>query len=128
MITRRIIFTLMLGALGLGLPLNRAAGISLFSGSWGDVIVATDTTTEGRTLTPPSTEQPVYYRGKSLGCKFGSMPGDREPAVPEMNRFIARVLAKQGYLAAAAGGEESALFLVVRGAISSPTAAISSGF
>lgn len=114
MITGRIIFMLTVGAVGVGIPLDRAAGFGLFSGSWGDVIVATDTTTEGRTLTPPTTEQPVYYRGKSLGCKFGSIPGDREPDEREMNRFIARVLAKQGYLSAPTEGHEPALFLVVQ--------------
>lgn len=90
------------------------SGFSLFSGTWGDVIVATDTTPAGRKLTPPSPEQPVYYLGQSLGCRLGSIPGDRLPPTKEMNRFVADVLAKQGYLGATPGAHEPALYLILQ--------------
>lgn len=92
----------------------RGASFSLFSAVWGDVIVATDTTPTGRKLTPPSPEHPVYYLGQSLGCRIGSIPGDRLPPDKEMNRFIADVLAKQGYLGATSGVHEPTLYLVVQ--------------
>lgn len=101
-------------ALGLGVPGLLGAGFSLFSRSWGDAIVATDMTEAGRALTPPTTAQPVYYLGRSLGCKFGSIRGDRLPEVEEMNRFVAKVLAKQGYLGATPGIHEPTLYLVVQ--------------
>lgn len=103
-----------LGLLSLGVPSTPAAGFNLFSGTWGDVIVATDTTPEGRKLTPPTPENPVYYLGQSLGCRLGSTPGDRLPPTKEMNRFVADVLAKQGYLGATPGVNEPALFLVLQ--------------
>lgn len=108
------VVALILIALGFGLPSAMSAGFSLFSRSWGDVIVSTDMTLEGRALTPPTTAHPVYYLGKSLGCKFGSIPGDRLPEVEEMNRFVAKVLAKQGYLGASRGVHEPSLYLVVQ--------------
>jgi hypothetical protein len=77
------------------------------------VIVATDTTTTGHALTPPSPEHPVYYRGLSLGRKLGSIRGDHEPEVQEINLVIAKILAKQGYLAARPGHEPT-LFLIVQ--------------
>lgn len=98
----------------LALSSTPVAGFSLFSPTWGDVIVATDTTVEGRALTPPSHAEPVFYLGRSLGCKFGSIPGDRLPDVEEMNRFVTQVLAKQGYLGAQPGGREPTLYLVVQ--------------
>lgn len=107
-------FGLALLALGLALPVARGAEFVLFKNIWGDVIVATDTTPVGRVLTPPTKEQPVYYRGLSLGCRLGSIPGDKEPNVKELNRFIADVLARQGYLDARPGMHEPSLFLVVQ--------------
>ncbi|HEX2101241.1 MAG TPA: hypothetical protein VHF69_11280, partial [Candidatus Synoicihabitans sp.] len=101
-------------ALSLGLSRAAGAGLNLFSNSWGDVIVMTDMTPEGRELTPPTTEQPVYYLGRSLGCRFGSIPGDRLPDVKAMNDFVAEVLAKQGYVGARSGVHEPTLFLVVQ--------------
>lgn len=114
MTSRRSFAAIVVLALGPGLPHATGAGFSLFSNSWGDVIVATDTTPAGKALTPPTPEKPVYYRGLSLGCKLGSIPGDQLPEVPELNDFVAKVLAKQGYLAAAPGVHEPALFLVVQ--------------
>jgi hypothetical protein len=101
-------------ALSFGLPLAHGAGFNLFSATWGDVIVATDTTPEGRKLTPPAPAEPVYYLGQSLGCRLGSIPGDRLPPPKEMNRFVADVLAKQGYLGATPGVHEPTLYLVVQ--------------
>lgn len=86
----------------------------LFRNIWGDVIVATDTTAAGKALTPPSPQQPVYYKGLSLGRRLGSIPGDREPDVQELNRFVAGILAKQGYLGARPGAPEPELFLVLQ--------------
>jgi hypothetical protein len=105
---------LVLLALGFALPGARGAEFTLFKSVWGDVIVATDTAPAGRALTPPTPEQPVYYRGRSLGRKLGSILGDREPEESELNRFVANVLARQGYLGASPGGQEPALFLVVQ--------------
>jgi hypothetical protein len=99
---------------GFGASHARGAGFSLFSNSWGDVIVVTDMTPEGRDLTPPTTGNPVYYRGQSLGCKFGSLPGDRLPEVPKMNRFVAEVLARQGYVGANPGEHEASMYMVVQ--------------
>jgi hypothetical protein len=106
--------TLVVIALGFGLSCARGAGFSLFSRSWGDVIVATDTTVKGRDLTHPTPAQPVYYLGKSLGCRFGSIPGDRLPEVEEMSQFVAKVLAKQGYVGANPGVHEPTLYLIVQ--------------
>lgn len=111
---RSLRFSFVWAGLGLSLPLAPAAGFNLFSPSWGDVIVATDATVEGRALTPPTVANPVYYLGKSLGCKFGSLRGDQLPEVEEMNRFVARVLAKQGYLGATRGVHEPSLYLIVQ--------------
>ena len=110
----RFSFSLVGAGLGLSLPATAAAGFSLFSPSWGDVIVATDMTTEGQALALPTPGKPVYYLGKSLGCKIGSIPGDQLPEVQEMNGFIAKVLAKQGYLGASPGLHEPTLYLIVQ--------------
>ncbi len=101
-------------AVGLGLPRASAAGFHLFRQTWGDVITVTDMTAEGRALTRPTPEQPVYYRGHSLGCKLGSIPGERLPEVEELCEFVAKILAKQGYLGARPGVHEPTLFLVLQ--------------
>lgn len=112
MIVFRPAFAMIAVALAWGVP--AAAGFSLFSNSWGDVVVATDTTPEGRKLEPPSPSQPVYYLGRSLGAKLGSLRGDTLPDEEEMTRFVAKVLAKQGYLGARPGVHEPTLYLVVQ--------------
>ncbi len=99
---------------GLTIGVPAAAGFSLFSNTWGDVIVATDTTPEGRKLEPPSPDRPVYYLGRSLGAKLGSLRGDKLPDEEEMTRFVAKVLAKQGYRGARPGVNEPTLYLVVQ--------------
>lgn len=113
MTSRRLaaLFILLLGA---GLPQPECAGFSLWSNAWGDVIVATDTTAAGKSLLPPTPGKPVYYRGLSLGCKLGSIPGDKEPDVHELNDVVAKVLAQQGYLPANLAVNEPTLFLVVQ--------------
>lgn len=100
--------------LGASLPNASAARFSLFSQTWGNVIVATDTTKEGRELTPPGPGKPVYYLGQTLGTRLGSIPGDRLPDDKEMSRFVAGVLAKQGYLGANSGVHSPALYLVLQ--------------
>jgi hypothetical protein len=100
--------------LGFALPGARAVDFVLFKNIWGDVIVATDTTIQGHALTPPTLEQPVYYRGLSLGRKLGSIRGDLEPEVKEVNRVVAGILAKQGYLPARPGVHEPTLFLIIQ--------------
>ncbi len=112
MIVFRTASAMMALALAWGVP--AAAGFNLFSNSWGDVIVATDTTPEGRKLEPPSPSEPVYYLGRSLGAKLGSLRGDTLPDEEEMTRFVAKVLAKQGYLGATPGVHEPTLYLVVQ--------------
>ena len=111
---RSLRFCFWWAGLSLSFSFASAAGFNLFAPAWGDVIVATDTTEEGRELTPPTKGNPVYYLGKSLGCKFGSLRGDRLPDVEEMNQFVAGVLAKHGYLGATRGLHEPTLFLVVQ--------------
>jgi hypothetical protein len=106
--------SLVLAVLSLGLHATRCAGFSLFSRHWGDVIVVTDATKEGRALTPPTPRSPVYFLGRSLGCKLGSLRGDELPDDKTMNQFVAQVLAKQGYLSAAGGAHEPALFVIVQ--------------
>ncbi|HEY4302135.1 MAG TPA: hypothetical protein VGM73_14770 [Candidatus Didemnitutus sp.] len=71
----------------------------LFTNYWGSAIVATDTTPEGEKLSPPSPAQPVYFLGRSLGHRLGSIGGDDEPDQQEFDRLITGILAKQGYLA-----------------------------
>ena len=105
---------LILAALGPGRPCVSASGFSLFSRAWGDVIVATDLTEKGKTLKPPSTGNPVYYRGRSLGIRLGTIPGDQLPDEKQMNRFVAEILARQGYLGATPGLHEPTLYLVVQ--------------
>lgn len=105
---------LLLAAFGLSHPPPVEAKFDFFSRTWGDVIVATDTTKEGRELTPPEPGKPVYYLGRTLGPKLGSIPGDRLPDDEEMSRFVARVLAKQGYRGATPGVQAPALFLVLQ--------------
>jgi hypothetical protein len=86
----------------------------IFSGSWEDVIAVTDMTAQGREIEPPTRDKPVYYRGSSLGCKLGSIPGDDLPDVKQLNNFVAKVLAKQGYLPARPGVQEPSLLLVLQ--------------
>lgn len=104
----------MLFILGAAAPGARGGEFTLFKNVWGDVIVATDTTEAGGALTPPSPQQPVYYTGRSYGQKLGSIPGDREPDVKQMNQFVAGILAKQGYLGTPPGAPDPDLFLVLQ--------------
>lgn len=104
----------MLLALAAGAPRALGGDFVLFKNVWGDVIVSTDTTAAGRALTHPTPQQPAYYLGVSLGRKLGSIPGDHEPDVKKLNRFVADVIAKQGYLDARPGAHEPALFLVIQ--------------
>lgn len=95
------------------LSVGARAEFTLFKNIWGDVIVATDTTEAGKALTPPTAEQPVYYKGMSLGQKLGSIPGDDEPEQKQLNRFVADILRKQGYLGAPESRDPE-LFLVLQ--------------
>lgn len=106
--------TLVVLALGAAAPGARGGEFTLFKNVWGDVIVATDTTAAGAALTPPSPQQPIYYIGRSYGQKLGSIPGDREPEVKQMNQFVAGILAKQGYLGNPPGAPDPELFIVLQ--------------
>ncbi len=101
-------------AFGAAAPVARSGKFVLFKNIWGDVIVSTDTTAAGKALTPPTPQQPAYYRGMSLGRRLGSIAGDEEPDVHELNRMVAAVLAKQGYLDARTGSHEPTLFLILQ--------------
>lgn len=84
-------------------------------GDWGNVLVTTDMTQEGRTITPPTLAEPVYYRGISLGRRLGTpLRGDREPSERELNDFVAGILAKQGYFPAKPGVHEPTQLLVLQ--------------
>jgi hypothetical protein len=100
--------------LGVGTPSALRAEFTLFKNVWGNVIVSTDTTEAGKAVPPPSPQQPIYYTGMSLGPRLGSIPGDQEPDVKQMNQFVARILAKQGYLGARPDGPEPELFVVLQ--------------
>ncbi len=112
--TFRVIAAIFLTMLGLALPRAWASKFNLFSSVWGDAVVVTDMTPAGRALTPPTPAKPVYYRGLSLGSKLGSIPGDVIPEEKKFDQFVAKILAKQGYLATAPGVHEPTLFLVVQ--------------
>lgn len=108
------VIALLFVVLGATLSAASAAGFSLFSRRWGNVIVATDTTKAGSELAPPAPGKPVYYLGRTLGARLGSIPGDRMPDEQEMGQFIADVLAKQGYLGAKAGLPPPSLYVVLQ--------------
>lgn len=112
----RLRLLLSLAVLGLGAAPGRAEFV-LFKSTWGSVIVATDVTKAGRELAPPSPENPVRYKGLSLGRKLGSIPGDREPDIEQLNRYVAEILAKQGYLPAPPGTEPELLLVLQWGYI-----------
>jgi len=103
-----------LGVVAFGLPGSLRAEFVLFRNIWGNAVVNTDMTPAGRALTPPTVEAPVYFLGTTLGTKLGSIPGDDEPPVKEVNEFVTRLLAKQGYRAAQRGVHEPTLFLVMQ--------------
>jgi hypothetical protein len=103
-----------LGTLSLGLPNASGAGFGLFRNFWGDVIVATDMLPDGRELTLPTPDKPVYYLGRSLGARLGTIPGDHMPDEKLINQVVTRILAKQGYLGARPGANDPTLFLVVQ--------------
>jgi hypothetical protein len=103
-----------LGIAALVFPAPVRAEFVLFRSIWGNAIVNTDMTPAGREHTPPTVEHPVYFLGTSLGTKLGSIPGDEEPGVKEVNAFVTKLLAKQGYLPAQPGVHEPALFIVMQ--------------
>jgi hypothetical protein len=106
--------TLVVALFFLCFPFTSSSGFSLFSTYWGNVITVTDMTLEGRERTPPTPENPVYYRGRTLGCKLGSIGGDHPPEAKEMSDFVAKVLKQQGYLGALPGVHEPTLFMVLQ--------------
>jgi hypothetical protein len=110
----RVISATLLTMLGLALPRAWASKFTLFSSVWGDAIVVTDMTPAGRTVTPPTPAKPVYFQGLSLGSKLGSIPGDVIPEKRKFDQFIAKILARQGYLPAEPGVHEPTLFLIVQ--------------
>jgi hypothetical protein len=113
--SRSRLFSLLCALLSVAVaPVGRGAEFVLFKNIWGDVIVSTDTTKAGRELTPPTPQQPVYYKGLSLGRKLGSIPGDREPDIKQLNQFVSEVLAKQGYRPAPPEMEAPELLLVLQ--------------
>lgn len=105
---------------GFGLSEMRAAKFPFFRDYWGDVLVATDTTEEGHARATPSPDHPVYYVGRSLGCRLGSIPGDLLPDSKAMTDMVVRVLAKQGYRGAQPNVHEPSLLLVVQWGYLSP--------
>lgn len=92
-----------------------------FSRTWGNAIVVTDMTPAGRGLPHPTPGQPVYYRGLSLGSKLGWIPGDLIPDEKKLGQYVAKILAKQGYLYAVPGQHEPSLFLVLQWGYLQPT-------
>lgn len=88
----------------LSLPLLlKADGLFDFFGKRDlEVITVTDLTEDGEKIAPPSKANPVYYVAVNVGYKDlgGIIAGDKLPKPQEMNRTIAKVLAKQGFLPA----------------------------
>lgn len=66
------------------------------------VITSTDMMPAGTLLRPPSPSSPVYYFAANAGYHdFGGIiAGDRLPATGDMIKFLARALAKAGFLPA----------------------------
>jgi hypothetical protein len=83
-------------------PLARAGRLDWLFHHDVEVIVNTDITPEGAKLPPASTEHPIYYFGVSLGYRDlgGFIAGDKLPSKETMYSWIAKALAKQGYLPA----------------------------
>lgn len=102
--------------LGIVLLASRASGVEwvMFRNIWGNAVVNTDMTPEGRALPAVSLDAPAYYLGRSLGARLGSIPGDVEPPVAEVNAFVTKLLAKSGYLSARGSGQQPSLFIVVQ--------------
>ncbi len=98
-----------------------ASEFMAFTKTWGNAIVITDMTPAGRALTHPTPIQPVYYRGLSLGSKLGWVPGDLIPDEKKLGQYVAKILAKQGYLYAEPGKHEPSLFLVLQWGYLQPT-------
>lgn len=67
-----------------------------------EVIVNTDVTAAGARLPAASSEHPIYYVGVSMGYRDlgGIIAGDKLPRKETMYAWIAKALAKQGYLPA----------------------------
>jgi hypothetical protein len=109
-------FTVALGLflVGPALPRCWGAGFSLFRNFWGNVIVSTDATAAGRALTPPTPEHPVYYLGRSLGTRLGTISGDELPDAKELLKIVTKILAKQGYVGARPGVHDPSLYLIVQ--------------
>ena len=83
-------------------PLLRAGLVDWLFHHDVEVIVDTDIMPEGAKLPPASMEHPVYYVGGSLGYRDlgGLKAGDKLPSKETMYDWIAKALAKQGYLPA----------------------------
>ncbi|HLP07099.1 MAG TPA: hypothetical protein VK178_02970 [Opitutaceae bacterium] len=106
---------ILVSAACLGLGATRAFGaFTLFTRVWGNAIVATDVTEAGKAATPPTPLNPVYYVGRSLGCRLGSLRGENLPDEKEMHRIITNVLAKQGYVGTRPELREPSILLMVQ--------------
>jgi hypothetical protein len=83
-------------------PLARAGLLDWLFRHEVEVIVDSDITPEGARLPPASTEHPVYYVGVSMGYRDlgGIIAGDKLPSNQTIYDWIAKALAKQGYLPA----------------------------
>jgi hypothetical protein len=83
-------------------PLSRAGWFDILFHHDVQVVVTTDMTPAGVLLPAPSKDNPVYYIGVSMGYRDlgGYIAGDKLPAQEAMYRWIAKALAKQGYLPA----------------------------
>jgi hypothetical protein len=80
----------------------------------GDVVVVTDVTAAGRLLAPPSPERPVYFKGLTLGNKFGSIGGDQEPDKAALTKFVTKLLHKQGFRGSPGDAHPPTQFLVLQ--------------
>ena len=83
-------------------PFARAALLDWLFHHEVEVIVNTDVTPEGAKLPAATGEHPVFYVGVSMGYRDlgGIIAGDKLPRKETMYAWIAKALAKQGYLPA----------------------------
>jgi hypothetical protein len=56
----------------------------------------------------------VYFLGRSVGEKLGTIPGDELPDKKQLTDLVTKILAKQGYVGARPGVHEPTLYLVLQ--------------
>lgn len=82
-----------------------------------NMTVITEMTTEGKQLTPPTPEKPIYYLGQAGGYHVEGHPANETPPPPaEVERSVQKALAATHYLPAPEGHAPQLLLLFHWGA------------